>query len=83
MKLFKEYRWVGCWSLRFLLAAALFSCQEIKETPVSKGDDGQVFAIDTQESELPYLVIDTQGKDIPYEPGVMAKMKIYQRKKLI
>nr|WP_287935520.1 CotH kinase family protein [Algoriphagus sp.] len=83
MKLFKEYRWVGCWSLRFLLAAVLFSCQEIKETPVSKGDDGQVFAIDTQESELPYLVIDTQGKDIPYEPGVMAKMKIYQRKKLI
>lgn len=61
----------------------LVSCEEPLEVIVPKGDDGQVFAIDTKESELPYLVIDTQGKDIPYEPGVPAKMKIYQKKKLI
>lgn len=59
------------------------ACQEPTEIPVPKGDDGQVFAIDTRESELPYLVIDTRGAEIPYEPGVMASMKIYQSKKLI
>lgn len=61
----------------------LTSCQEPIEVLISKGDDGQVFAIDTEESEIPYLVIDTEGRDIPYEPGVLAKMKIYQKKKLI
>lgn len=28
-------------------------------------------------------MIDTEGKEIPYEPGTSAKMKIYQKKKLI
>jgi hypothetical protein len=58
-------------------------CQDPAEVPVSKGDDGQVFAIDTKESELPYLVIDTEGREIPYEPGTIARMKIYQKKKFI
>ncbi len=68
------------WTLSFLL---FVSCSEPVEKPIPKGDDGQVFAIDTQESEIPYLVIDTGGKEIPYEPGTAAKMKIYQKKKLI
>ncbi len=58
-------------------------CQDPVEIPVSKGDDGQVFAIDTEESEIPYLVVDTRGAQIPYNPGVAANMKIYQSKKLI
>lgn len=70
------------WSLIFSVFF-LVSCEKPLEVIVPKGDDGQVFAIDTEESELPYLVIDTQGKDIPYEPGTPARMKIYQRKKLI
>lgn len=68
------------WSFLVLL---FVSCSEPVEKPIPKGDDGQVFAIDTQESEIPYLVIDTEGKEIPYEPGTSARMKIYQEKKLI
>ena len=71
------------WSLGLIVSLFLVSCQEPAEVIVPKGDDGQVFAIDTEQSELPYLVIDTQGKEIPYEPGTAAKMKIYQQKKLI
>jgi hypothetical protein len=68
------------WAFSFLL---FVSCKEPFESPVAKGDDGQVFAVDTEESEIPYLVIDTKGKEIPYEPGVQAFLKIYQQKKLI
>jgi hypothetical protein len=71
--------------LLFVLSFFFFvSCQEAAiEIPLPKGDDGQVFAIDTEESELPYLVIDTKGKEILYEPGVPATMKLYQNKKLV
>ncbi|MDP2041293.1 MAG: CotH kinase family protein [Algoriphagus sp.] len=70
--------------LIWLVSLLLFvNCKEPFEQPVSKGDDGQLFAIDTEQSELPYLVIDTRGAEIPYEPGVLATMKIYQRKKLV
>lgn len=58
-------------------------CKEPVEVLVPKGDDGQVFAIDTQESKIPYIVIDTRGASIPYEPGVAAQMKIYQEKRLV
>lgn len=68
------------WSLSLSLFLA---CTEPAEIPVPKGDDGQVFAIDTKESQIPYLVVDTRGAEIPYEPGVMASMKIYQNKKLV
>ncbi|GAA0879845.1 hypothetical protein GCM10009119_28140 [Algoriphagus jejuensis] len=59
------------------------SCEEPVEQPIPKGDDGQVFAIDTDDSEIPYLVIDSRGAGIPYEPGVSAQLKIYIEKKLI
>jgi len=68
------------WSVSFLL---FLSCKEPFEVPVSKGDDGQVFAIDTKESVIPYLVVYTGGEEMQYEPGVLATMKIYQSKKLV
>ena len=72
-------------SLLLVLSIFLFvSCQEPEvEVPLPKGDDGQVFAVDTEQSELPYLVIDTKGKEILYEPGIPATMKLYQQKKLV
>ena len=70
--------WIGIVSL-FIWTG----CKEPVEVFIPKGDDGQVFAIDTQDSEIPYVVIDTRGASIPYEPGVQAQMKIYQEKKLI
>jgi hypothetical protein len=70
--------WIGIISL-FIWTG----CKEPIEVIVPKGDDGQVFAIDTQDSEIPYVVIDTRGASIPYNPGVQAQMKIYQEKKLI
>lgn len=46
----------------WLISLFLFvNCKEPFEQTVSKGDDGQIFAIDTEQSELPYLVIDTRG----------------------
>ncbi len=66
----------------FLLLLSFISCKEPTEVLVPKSDDGQVFAIDMGDSEIPYLVITTDG-EIPYEPGVPARMKIYQQKKLI
>ncbi len=66
-----------------LIILFFWGCQEKIDTPFPKGDDGQVFAIDTEDSKVPYLVIDTQGASIPYEPGVPAQMKIYENKKLI
>ena len=79
---------IRIFSKSFLLSSTIIlflfvSCSDQVEKPVSKGDDGQVFAIDTKESEIPYLVISTGEKEIPYEPGVSAQMKIYQQKKLI
>jgi hypothetical protein len=72
------------YSLLFVLSFFLFvSCQEQEVVPISKGDDGQVFAVDTEQSELPYLVIDTQGKEVLYEPAVPATLKLYKQKKLV
>jgi hypothetical protein len=69
--------------LGLIVSLSFISCEPPVEVIVPKGDDGQVFSIDTKESEIPYLVIDTQGKEIPYEPGIPAKMKIYKNKKLV
>jgi hypothetical protein len=68
------------WSLGIFI---FISCQEKIDVLVPTGDDGQVFAIDTEDSQIPYLVIDTQGASIPYEPGVPAQMKIYEKRKLV
>ncbi|MFN4000261.1 CotH kinase family protein [Algoriphagus sp.] len=83
MILFSNFVHRNGWLVSLFFLLLFVSCQEPTELLISKGDDGQVFAIDTKESEIPYLVIDTEGREIPYEPGVLAKMKIYQKKKLI
>lgn len=47
-------------------------------------DPGQGgFAIDTGNSEIPYLVIDTRGAQIQFEPKVQATLKVYQQKALV
>lgn len=66
-----------------LVFSFFLSCQEkISPDVVPIGDDGQVFAIDVGDSEIPYLVINTQGADIPFEPRIPAMLKIYEGKKL-
>jgi hypothetical protein len=61
------------------------SCQRSIEIEnfTNKGDDGQVFAVETGTSDIPYLVIDTKGKEVLYEPKTSATLKIYQKKKLL
>jgi hypothetical protein len=78
-------RFPKTWSvLKFLsIAFIILSCQEPSEVLLSTGDDGFVFAIDTQESKITYIVIDTKGAVIPYEPGVVANMRMYQEKKFV
>ncbi|GHB33300.1 hypothetical protein GCM10008106_12820 [Mongoliitalea lutea] len=84
MKLFQYPRLIV--SFRFIFLGMLFSllaCQEkIQPDVLPIGDDGQVFAIDVGDSEIPYLVINTNGADIPFEPRIPATLKIYEGKKL-
>ena len=47
------------------------------------GSDGHVFAVETGDSQLPYLVIDTRGEAIQYEPKIAADLKIYVQKELV
>ncbi|AMQ57878.1 CotH kinase family protein [Algoriphagus sanaruensis] len=71
------------WSLfGWVLMLLLLGCKDPEIAPVVKGDDGVVFAVDTKDSQIPYIVVDTKGKEILYEPGVLAEMKIYNKKKL-
>lgn len=62
--------WVGCRTA-------------VEPTVLPTGDDGQVFALDVGDSEIPYLVINTQGTEIPFEPRIPASLKIYERKKMV
>jgi hypothetical protein len=41
------------------------------------------FAIEIGQSEIPYLVVDTQNKPINFEPGTSASLKIFEKKQLI
>lgn len=40
------------------------------------------FSVDIGESEIPYIVIDTRGAGIQFEPKVFASLKIYEKKVL-
>lgn len=68
--------------LILILAANWIACQEPIEKEKPVGDDGQEFAIDVGDSEIPYLVINTDGNEIPFEPKVPASLKVYEKKKL-
>ncbi len=62
----------------------LLSCEKPTEIPVifSTGDDGQQFAIEVGTSEVPYLVITTEGKEVKYGADIVGKLKLYKQKKL-
>ena len=68
---------------RFFSPAVLFlivllnSCQE---DPVTMPHDEVQFAVETGDSEVPYVVIETHGIGILNEPKVAATMIIYQEK---
>jgi hypothetical protein len=66
-----------------LIFSLLLACNEVEQPNLNIGDDGQVFAIDVGESEIPYIVINTNGVEIPFEPRVPANLKIYERKSLV
>lgn len=70
--------------LLFLSLVIFISCEKPTEIPVvvPKGDDGQQFAVEVGESEVPYLVITTEGKEVKYGSDVVGQLKIYKQKKL-
>lgn len=41
------------------------------------------FAVDVGTSEIPYLIIDTHGNTVQYEPNIQAELKIYEKKVLV
>ena len=56
----------------------LFSCSEdAVVTPTTQNPSEVPFAVDIDNSSIPYLVIDTKGLDIENEPKVPADMKIF------
>jgi hypothetical protein len=59
-----------------LLLLVSQSCSD--QAPQQKGP----FAVDIGESQIPYLVIDTRGGAIQFEPKVSASLKIYENKML-
>lgn len=56
------------------------SCKEDPGPGSSDPDEDPVFAVETGNSRIPYLVIETHGIDIPNEPKANAEMIIYQQK---
>lgn len=74
---------LSLWLSSALFALVTTGCQEKVEPDLQPiGDDGQVFAMDVGDSEIPYLVINTNGAEIPFEPRIPATMKVYEGKKL-
>ncbi|MEQ8549762.1 MAG: CotH kinase family protein [Cyclobacteriaceae bacterium] len=64
--------------LSFSALVFLFSCKnDDSETPVAIEED-VVFAVDIENSEVPYIVITTHGAAIKNEPKIPAIMRIYE-----
>jgi len=55
----------------------LHACQKDE---VERPDDEPDFAVDTGDSDLPYLVIETRGLGILNEPKIPAELSIYNQK---
>lgn len=70
--------------LLYLSLVIFISCEKPTETPIAipKGDDGQRLAVEVGESDVPYLVITTEGKELKYGLDVVGQLKIYKQKKL-
>jgi len=61
--------------------SALVACKtDKKEEPNPQTPEEVVFAVETGESQLPYLIIDTKGVDIKNEPKIPAELKVYVEK---
>lgn len=65
----------------FVVALILVApaCSVKDDSPDPSGE----FAIDVGNSEIPYLVINTSGRQILYEPRIPATLKIYERQALV
>lgn len=70
-------------SIRYLLllvgTVCLLWLQSCKEDIAQNGP----FAVEVGNSEIPYLIIDTQGNTILFEPKVPATLKVYEGKSLV
>jgi hypothetical protein len=64
---------VGSRILLILFLALGQSCQD----PTPKDS---LFAVDTGESKVPYLIVDTHGSEIQFEPKIPATMRVYNEK---
>lgn len=60
-----------------LLVVAFHACREVE--PVERVN----FAVDVGKSEIPYLIIDTRGSAIQFEPKIPAVLKVYEKKVLV
>ncbi|RVU24105.1 hypothetical protein EOJ36_09255 [Sandaracinomonas limnophila] len=63
----------------------LISCKQHLQVEVidTKASDGQVLALETGKSTIPYFVINTQGNEILYGTKSNATLKVYQQKNLL
>jgi hypothetical protein len=64
---------ITLWLSLFILAA----CRE--EAVTEKGP----FAVDIGDSTLPYLVVDTKGGEIQFEPKIDATLQVFESKQLV
>jgi hypothetical protein len=74
--------WRSIYSLLIVIFfMALPACQQ-KENPEVPGDE-PLFDIETGDSQIPYVVIDTRGVDILNEPKISGEMRIFQEKIMV
>ena len=71
-------------TIRFLFAATVGFCVFIfsgcrDESITDKGP----FAVDIGDSTLPYLVVDTKGGEIQFEPKIDATLQVFENKTLM
>jgi hypothetical protein len=69
-----------------LLMLSLFSCNKEDTDPIPENNENEppeTFSIETGNSKVPYIIIDTEGVKIENEPKVPAKMYIFQEKELV
>jgi hypothetical protein len=52
------------------------ACREAEPPP-------RDFDVDVGSSEIPYIVIDTRGAEIQFEPKTPATLNVYERKNLV
>ena len=66
--------------LTVLIISFLFGCKDdLVENPIST-DEGPDFALSISNSELPYIIIDTEGETIQNEPKIPAVLRMYLEK---